>query len=178
MAMTRTRIAASLLSLSAAAFVARMAEEGWTERAVIPTKGDVPTVGPGLTKRPDGTPVQMGDTITPLEGIQRSFAHAQKDEAHIKRCLKAPLHQGEYDALAEHAYQYGSAATCSSSMVRLTNELRYAEACEAHLLWRKIDKGRYDCSTLVNGRPNKVCWGVWDRAQKRHAMCANAGGQS
>lgn len=169
--MTKTRVAVALLSLSASAFVARMVGEGWSDTAIIPTKGDRPTVGPGLTFRPDGSPVQMGDRITPLEGIQRSFAHAQKDEARIKQCVTAPLYQHEYDALADHAYQYGPAATCSSSMVRLTNQQRYEEACNAHLNWRKIQGGAYDCSTLVDGKPNKVCWGVWDRALKRQAMC-------
>lgn len=171
----KQRIAIGLLSLSATAFVGRMVHEGWTETAVVPTKGDVPTVGPGLTKRPDGTPVRMGDRVTPLEGIQRSFAHAQKDEAHIKRCIKMPLHQVEYDMLADHAYQYGPTATCSSSMVRFVNEGRYADACAAHLRWRKINGGAYDCSVLVNGQPNKVCWGVWERAQTRNAKCLAAG---
>lgn len=168
------RIAVAALSLSAAAFVGRMVSEGWTETAVIPTRGDVPTVGPGLTKRPDGTPVRSGDRVAPLDGIQRSFAHAQSDEAHIKRCVTAPLYQAEYEALADHAYQFGPAATCSSGMVRLTNQHRYTEACEVHLQWRKINGGAYDCSTLVGGEPNKVCWGVWVRAQERRNKCMAA----
>jgi lysozyme len=170
----KQRVAVAVLALTAAAFVERMVSEGWTEAAIIPTRGDVPTVGPGLTKRPDGSPVQMGDRVTPLEGIQRSFAHAVRDEAQLKRCITAPLSQGEYEALADHAYQYGPARTCSSSMVRLTNQQRYEQACEAHLAWRKINGGAYDCSTLVNGKRNTVCWGVWERAQKRHAKCMGA----
>ena len=169
--MTKTRVAVAVLALSAAAFVERMVSEGWTETAILPTRGDVPPVGPGLPQRHDGTPVQMGDRVTPLEGIRRSFAHAARDEAQIKQCITAPLSQGEYEALADHAYQYGAARTCTSSMVRLTNQGRYAEACEAHLNWRKIQGGAYDCSTLVGGKPNKVCWGVWERAQKRRAKC-------
>ena len=34
--------------------------EDYTDRAVIPTKGDVPTVGFGSTRHEDGSRVQMG----------------------------------------------------------------------------------------------------------------------
>ena len=101
--MKHPRIAIGALSVSAAAFVALVTHEGWTEKAVIPVKGDVPTVGPGLTKRPDGSPVQMGDTIKPIEGIQRSFAHLQRSESRIRQCVRMPLYQAEFDLLLDHA---------------------------------------------------------------------------
>lgn len=167
--MKAPRIAAGALALSAAAMVALWNEEGWTERAVIPVKGDVPTVGPGLTQRADGSAVQMGDTIKPLEGANRSLAHLQKDEAGIKRCLAAPLHQAEYDLMVDFAYQYGVPTLCRSSVVRLANAGDYAASCNAYLLYRKVDG--YDCSTLVDGRPNKRCWGVWERSRDRQQKC-------
>lgn len=159
------RIAIGALSLSAAAMVALWQQEGWTDRAVIPVKGDVPTVGPGLTKRPDGSPVQMGDTIKPIEGAVRSLAHIQKDEAGIKRCITAPLHQVEFDLLHDFAYQYGVPTLCKSSIARHTNAGNYAKACEAYLLYRFV--GDYDCSTPGNKR----CSGVWTRSQKRYQQC-------
>jgi len=161
------RTAIGALSVSAAAFVALVTHEGWTEKAVIPVKGDVPTVGPGLTKRPDGSPVQMGDTIKPIEGIQRSFAHLQRSESRIRQCVRMPLYQAEFDLLLDHAYQYGEAATCNSSMVRLVNEGRYAEACKAYERFRFV-AGR-DCSVRSNG-----CYGVWLRSQERAQKCMEA----
>ena len=163
------RIAIGALSLSAAAFVALIGHEGWTEKAVIPVKGDVPTVGPGLTKRPDGSPVQMGDTIKPVEGIQRSYAHLEKDANALRQCVKVPLYQAEFDLLNDAAYQYGTAAICKSSMVTLINQGRYAEACEAYGRYRFVGKPPRDCSVRSNG-----CYGVYTRAMERVKKCKEA----
>ena len=162
------RIVVAALSLSAAAFVGRVAHEGFTTEAVIPTKGDVPTVGFGMTKRPDGSPVRMGDRTTPVEALQRSLVHLQRDEAALKGCVKVPLSQPEYDMLIDHAYQYGVGRTCNSSMVRLTNQEKYAEACKAYLEWRFM--GTFDCATPGN----KQCGGVWKDAQRRERICTEA----
>lgn len=158
----RTTIGA--LSVSAAAMVALISHEGWTDKAVIPVKGDVPTVGPGLTKRTDGSPVQMGDTIKPIEGIQRSLAHIQKDEAGVKRCVTAPLSQTEYDLMVDFSYQYGPSALCNSSIAKLANAGDYAGACKAYERFR-FAAGR-DCSIRSNG-----CYGVWLRSQERAKKC-------
>jgi lysozyme len=162
-----TRIAVAALSLSAAGFVGIVAHEGYTDRAIIPVKGDRPTVGFGSTFRDDGTPVQMGDTITAPRAVARSFAHIARDESRLKQCVTAPLAQAEYDLLVDHAYQYGAAATCGSSIVRHTNAGRYADACASYLQWRFVAKR--DCSVRTNG-----CYGVWLRSQERHAKCMAA----
>jgi lysozyme len=164
---SRVRIWIGGLSLSAAAMVALWNQEGWTEHAVIPVKGDVPTVGPGLTSRPDGSPVRMGDTIKPLDGARRSLAHLQKDEAGIKRCVTAALHQAEYDLMVDFAYQYGVPTLCRSSIVREANAGNYEKSCEAYLLYRFV-AGR-DCSL-----PGSGCRGVWLRAQGRRNKCLGA----
>lgn len=166
--MSKQRIAISAISLSAVALVGLWNYEGWTERAVIPVKGDVPTVGPGLTKRPDGSPVQMGDTVRPLEGARRSLAHIQQGEAGIKRCVTAPLHQAEYDLMVDFAYQYGVPTLCKSSIVREANAGNYRASCEAYLLYRKV--AGFDCSTPGNRR----CPGVWTRSQERYRKCMEA----
>src|SRR3546814_1293220 len=70
MSVRRTTVAA--LVLSAAGLVSIIADEGYTERAVVPTKNDRPTVGFGSTFRDDGSPVQMGDTITPAQAVKRT----------------------------------------------------------------------------------------------------------
>lgn len=167
--MNRVRVVIAALSFSAAGFAGIAIQEGFTDKAVVPTKNDRPTVGLGSTFRDDGTPVQMGDTITPVAAIVRSIAHIQKDEAGLKRCVTAPLSQVEYDLLVDHAYQYGVATTCRSSMVLYANAGRYREACDAYLLYKR--SGGYDCSTLVNGKPNRRCWGVWARSLERSEKC-------
>jgi len=166
--MRHPRIAIAVLSLSAAGFVGLVGHEGYSDRAIIPVQGDRPTVGFGSTFRGDGTPVQMGDTITPPQAVKRSYSHIARDESRLKQCVTAPLHQWEYDTLVDHAYQYGAAATCSSKVVELTNAGRYEEACQAYLDWKFAGRGenRRDCSIRANG-----CYGVWLRSQERHRKC-------
>lgn len=172
------RITIAALSLSASALVALLAQEGYTESAVIPVKGDRATVGFGSTFRDDGTPVRMGDAITPPQAIKRSYAHIAKDEHGLKRCITAGLHQAEYDTLVDHSYQYGVASTCASSMVRHANAGRYRQSCEAYAEYRFLKEAKYDCSTLVNGKPNKRCWGVYQRSLERRDRCLSASGEA
>ena len=166
--MRHPRIAFAALTLSAAGFAGLVLEESYTTNAVIPTKGDRPTVGFGSTFRDDGTPVQMGDTITPARAIARSVAHIAKDESGLKRCVTGAMSQVEYDILVKFSYQYGVAATCNSSMVRNVNAGNYARACEGYTLY-KFSAG-FDCSTPGN----RVCGGVWTRNLERREQCLAA----
>lgn len=162
--MKSPRIVIGALSLSAAGLVGLITHESYTDKAIVPVAGDRPTVGFGSTFREDGTPVQLGDTITPPKAVARTAAHIAKDETKLKRCVTAPLHQVEYDLLVDHAYQYGVDATCSSTLVKLTNAGQYRAACEQYTRWRFV-AGR-DCSVRSNG-----CYGVWTRAQERRNKC-------
>lgn len=161
------RLPAAALSLSAAALVGLLAHEGYSERAIIPVAGDRPTVGFGSTFREDGSAVQMGDTITPPKAVARTYTHIASDERGIKGCVTAPLAQLEYDVMVDFAYQYGVDVLCKSSMVRHVNAGRYAEACDAYLLYKRA-AGR-DCSVRANG-----CYGVWMRSQGRRNRCMEA----
>ena len=72
------RITVAALSLSAAAFIGLVVHEGYTDRAVIPTKGDVPTIGFGSTRYEDGRPVRLTDPpITRRRG--RSYYRMHRD---------------------------------------------------------------------------------------------------
>jgi lysozyme len=165
--MRHPRIAITALSLSAAGFAGLVVHEGYTDRALIPVPGDRPTVGFGSTFRDDGSPVRMGDTITPPQAVVRSLNHIQKDETRLKQCVTAPLYQAEYDILVDWSYQHGADAACRSTLVRLINQGQYRAACEQYLRWRFV-AGR-DCS-----QPGTACRGVWLRAQDRHAKCMEA----
>lgn len=158
------------LSLSAAALIGLVMSESYTDRAVIPTKNDRPTVGFGSTFHADGRPVKMGDTTTPVRALITAQAHISKEERVFRESLPGvELHQGEYDLYLDWTYQYGSGAWTRSGMRRKLLVSDYKGACNALLAYRF--SGGYDCSTLVNGKPNKRCWGVWTRQQERHAAC-------
>jgi hypothetical protein len=45
----------------------------------------------------------------------------------------------------------------------------HVAACKSLLLYRKA--AGYDCSTLVDGKPNDRCWGVWTRQLDRYKAC-------
>lgn len=171
--MIRRRTAIAALAFSLSGFVGLVGHEYYTDTAVIPTKNDRWTVGLGSTFRDDGSPVKQGDTINPVQAIKRSAAHIAKDEAGLKRCVTGPMTQGEYDVLVDFAYQYGVATTCASSMVRHVNAGDYPASCNAYTLYKR--SGGYDCSTLINGQPNKRCWGVWTRNLARRDNCLEAG---
>ena len=165
----KVKLAVAILSLSAAAFVATVKEEGYTTTAVIPTKGDRPTVGFGSTFHEDGKPVQMGDTTTPVNALLKKQAHITKDEELFRASLPdAVLSQVEYDLYMDWVYQYGMDNWNKSSMRREILAGNHAKACDGLLNW-KFAAG-YDCSTPGNKR----CWGVWERQLRRHATCKAA----
>lgn len=129
--MNRTQLAA--LSLSASALVGIALHEGYRESAYIPVPGDVPTIGFGTT---DG--VKLGDRITPPMALARALTDVQRFEGAIKRCVRVPLHQYEYDAYTSLAYNIGSGAFCGSSLVRKLNAQDYEGACLEILRWDKF----------------------------------------
>jgi len=162
------RISALALTLSFGGWVWLAQEESYTPQAVIPTKGDVPTVGFGSTRHADGSPVQLGDKLDPVRAVRTSAAHLSRDEAALRKCVTAPVSQAEWDLLVDFAYQYGAPTACKSAMVRAINAGRYAEACEGYLLYRYA--AGFDCSTPGNKR----CAGVWTRSQARAQKCREA----
>ena len=154
------------LTLSAAALFALVMEEGYTDKAVIPTKGDRPTLGFGSTFHEDGRPVKMGDTTTPPRALMKMKAHIDKEEASFVRSLPGvELHQGEYDIYMGFVYQYGTGNWWKSSMRTRLLVSDYKGACDALLAYRFA--AGYDCSTPGNKR----CYGVWTRQQQRYAAC-------
>lgn len=164
----KSRIAIASLVSSAVVLVGIAVNEGYTDKAVIPTKGDRPTNGFGSTFNADGTPIKMGDTTNPVQALQRTLAYTQAADAKIRACVTAPLYQVEFDTMADFAYQYGTGALCKSSIVKHANAGRYADSCRAYLQYRFA--AGYDCSTPGNRR----CWGVWARQQNRYKACMGA----
>ena len=146
------RRAVAALTLSAAGFLSLLQSEGYTSRAVIPIKGDVPTIGFGTT---DG--VKMGDTITPQAAVSRALSDVSKFEGALKRCVKVPLTQGEYDAYLSLSYNIGSGAFCGSTLVRKLNAGDYAGACEQVLVWDKAGGRRVKGLTARRNREYAQC---------------------
>lgn len=125
------RLAIGGLSLSAAGLIGYlMPWEGWSDVAIIPVAGDVWTVGPGLTRRPDGTPVRQGDRVTHQQGMARMLTEVNRFENGLEQCVKVPLAQNEFDALVSLAYNIGAGAVCNSTLMVRLNEEDYEAACQ------------------------------------------------
>lgn len=147
-----TRNAIAALSLSATALVGIVTYENYTDRAIIPVPGDVPTVGFGTT---DG--VKLGDTTTPPKALSRALTDIAKFEGALKRCVKVPLAQHEYDAYVSLSYNIGSGAFCNSTLVKKLNASDYVGACQEILKWDKF-----------KGKPLR---GLTIRRQGEYAQC-------
>lgn len=168
----KNRLPVGLLTLSAAAFVALLASEGYSPIAYVPTQGDKLTIGFGSTMHEDGTPVTSSDRTDPVRAVIAAQAHIGKDEQAFRETLPGvSLSQAEYDLYLDFTYQYGIGNWRGSSMRRHLLAGDYVKACHALLMWRK--QGGRDCSLPQNWGP-KGCKGVWTRQQERHAKCMAA----
>lgn len=149
----QVRVAVGTLMLSAAGFVQYLSNEDFKAKAYNDGVG-VWTEGFGSTHG-----VKPGDTITVPKALRRSLSELQVKESAVKRCLgpDAKLFTYEYDALVDFAGNAGDGNMCKSSMVRLSREGRYAEACDAYMGWIK--------------EPPSVRDGIIARRQKERAMC-------
>lgn len=154
--MSIRRASIASLVLSAAALVGIALKEGYTDQAIIPVPGDVPTLGFGTT---DG--VKLGDRTTPPQALARKLSDVQKFEGAIRQCVRVPLHQHEYDAYVSLAYNIGSSAFCASTLVRLLNQEQYEDACRQILRWDRF-----------KGQPLR---GLTIRRQSEYAQCMGEG---
>lgn len=165
-----------MLALSAAGLLGIVSFEGYSPTAVAPVPGDKPTYGFGSTAHADGSPVKAGETITPPKAIDLAVRQAQVKESAIKRCVKVPLAQYEYDAYVSLAYNIGESAFCASTLVDRLNAGEYSDAC-FHI-------GDFVCGPATEGnrakpgercfskkKPMRVIPGLAARRQREAARC-------
>ena len=124
--------------------------EGYRSSAYIPVPGDVPTIGYGSTKHPDGTPVKLGEYLT--RGTAESYLvhDVNKFTKAIAKCIKVPVTEGEFKAFVSFSYNVGSSAFCKSTLVKKLNAYDYDAACAELNKWVYF-KGRI-LPGLVNRR--------------------------
>jgi lysozyme len=156
---TKTRLAIATLALSATAFVGLLSNEGYTDKAVIPLPGDVPTIGFGTTAG-----VKLGDKTDPVTAAKRTMADLQTFEGALKRCVKVPLYQHEYDVYVDFSYNVGTSAFCNSTMVKKLNSFDYVGACNEFDRWTFF-QGK-DCRLAAN-----KCGGLVIRRAEAKRKC-------
>lgn len=165
------RMFVALMTISAGGFAAWQGHEGYTPTPVIPTKGDVPTIGHGSTRYEDGRRVRMGDpAIDRKRAAELARNLMREDERAFAATLPdVKLNQVEYDLYIDFVGQYGLGNWRKSSMRSNLLAGNYAAACQSLLKYRFA--AGYDCSTTINGKPNRRCWGVWTRQKDRFDKC-------
>lgn len=150
--MNRTQIAS--LVLSALALVGIASHEGYTDKAVIPIPGDVPTLGFGSTEG-----VKLGDKTNPVKALQRTMRDIEAKESAVKKCVKVPLFQYEYDAYISLAYNIGTGNFCSSTLVKKLNGQDYVGACKEILRWDRAQGRVVKGLTIRRQAEYKQCIG-------------------
>ena len=148
--MNRTQIAS--LVLSALALVGIATHEGYNDTAYTPIKGDVPTIGFGTTQG-----VKIGDKTNPIQALQRTMRDIEVKESAVKKCVKVPLYQHEYDAYVSLAYNIGTGNFCNSTLVLKLNAGDYPGACKEILRWNRAQ--------------GRVVKGLTARRQKEYQQC-------
>ena len=130
--MDRRPIAA--LVLSAGALISIGVHEGYSERPIIPVKGDRLTIGFG-----DATGVKPTDKTDPVRALIRLGEHVTNKERELKSCIgDVPMYQYEWDAYVSWTYNIGTDAACKSTLVKKLQAGDYAGACEQLLRWDKF----------------------------------------
>lgn len=163
---TNKKVITTVLFGSLALFTGIKVNEGYTPKPIIPTKGDVPTIGHGTTVYPNGVRVKMSD-----KGITRQTAeyylkdHVSKVESQFKASVpNVKLTQTEYDVYVDFIYQYGIGNFNKSSIRSNLLKGNYIQACKSLLKYR-FTAGR-DCAVRSNN-----CYGVYTRQLKRYDKC-------
>lgn len=118
--------------------------EGFRSQAYLCPAG-VWTIGHGFTKG-----VKRGDTIT----LEDSLARLEKEylgfESAVLRLVKVPLTDNQLAALTSFAFNVGTGALGSSTLLRLLNQGQYEDAAKQFARWTKA--GGKTLSGLVRRR--------------------------
>ncbi|ARO57382.1 hypothetical protein B2G69_07815 [Methylorubrum zatmanii] len=127
--------------------------EGYSEKAIIPIRGDVPTICFGETRG-----IRMGMTRTRAQ-CQAMFLDALSTFADgIERCVTRPMSDDTYVAFLSLSYNIGLGSKskpgfCQSTTVRRFNAGDGPGACDAMRFWNKKDGRVVKC--LVNRRADE-----------------------
>lgn len=128
----------AVLAISGSALVGIAVNEGFSPTAYTPIKGDKETIGFGETHN-----VKPGQTVTVTRALQDLLGTEKAMEKQVKKCIKVPVYQYEFDAYMDFAYNVGPQAFCGSTLVAKLNREEYVDACKELLRWDQF-KGHYN----------------------------------
>ncbi|HHL5190803.1 TPA: lysozyme [Escherichia coli] len=76
-----------------------------------------------------------GKTITERQAAEGLISNVLRVERSLERCVKQQPPQKVYDAVVSFAFNVGTGNACSSTLVKLLNQRRWADACRQLPRW-------------------------------------------
>ncbi|EDB3976027.1 lysozyme [Salmonella enterica subsp. enterica serovar Typhimurium] len=100
--------------------------------------------------------VVLGKTITERQAAQGLITNVLRVERALDKCVVQPMPQKVYDAVVSFAFNVGTGNACSSTLVKLLNQRRWADACLQLPRWVYV-KGVFN-QGLDNRRAREMAW--------------------
>ena len=125
-----------MLRMSAAGRALLIQREGFRTKAYRDSVG-IWTIGVGHTSAAGPPIVRPGMTITRQEVEEILSRDLVQYESAVRTAVKAPLSQGQFDALVSLCFNIGVGGFRKSTVVRRLNEGNYRAAADAMLMWNK-----------------------------------------
>lgn len=72
-------------------------------------------------------------------------------------CITVPINQHIFDGLSSWAFNVGTGAACKSTLIKLLNQGRYTEACNALLAWDRAGGKRVRGLTNRRKAERELC---------------------
>ena len=95
------------------------------------------TIGYGWTQPVDGKPIRAGMTIKQETAERLLKTGLVSYESDVSRLVKVGLTQGQFDALVSFAYNVGSRALSTSTLLKKLNAGDIKGAADEFLRWNK-----------------------------------------
>lgn len=112
--------------------------EGYYSKA-YKCPANIPTIGIGTIRYPNGAPVQLGDTCTEEQAEAWLRDELGECEKYIQKLVTAPINDEQYSALACLIYNIGAGGFSHSTLLKKLNYQKYEEAADQFLAWVKAN---------------------------------------
>ncbi len=131
-------------------------QEGFRSRTYLDVAG-FPTIGYGHRLIHPGS---FPDGINEAQAAEILASDVRDAEQAVGHLVMAPLTQGQFDALVDFCFNLGSGRLASSTLLKLLNAGRYADAAEQLLRWDQA--GGQESSGLKARREAELA--LWNSA--------------
>lgn len=120
------------------------------------TGGKPYTIGWGMTTYPSGMPVKLTDVCTAAQADTYLKHDISRFEADVKKAVRVPLSQCQFDALVSFFYNLGYSKVKDSTLLKMLNAGNYTGAADQFLRW--VSPGSsVEKAFAAAGRQNGSC---------------------